>query len=128
MVSRRWLTLVPAVLLVASCSSGAEPSPKAAPTTHPTTARPPSGIQVLDPVFVMNDNGTATLSARILNHTDEAAAVSDAYFDSEVRPGLMFRFFRSATLAIPSKGEVRIGQEVPAKVRLSPDPTPGQTI
>ena len=122
------LALVPALLLVASCGSGSEPPAKATPTPHATTTRTPSGIQVLDPVFVLNDNGSATLSASIVNHTDDDVAVSDAYFEDEVPPGLVFRFFRSPTLAIPSKGEVKIGQEVPAKVRLAPDPRVGQTV
>ncbi len=70
----------------------------------PRRPDPRDGIQVLDAVFVMNDNGSATLSASIVNHTDDDVAVSDAYFEDEVPPGLVFRFFRSPTLAIPSNG------------------------
>jgi hypothetical protein len=128
MLSRRLSTVVLALLLVASCGSESEPPAKAAPTPHSTTTRPPHGVQVLDPVFVMNDDGSATLSARILNHTDDGVAVSDAYFEDEVPPELTFRFFRSPTLAIPAKGEVKIGQEVPAKVRLAPHPRVGQVV
>ncbi|MET0931359.1 MAG: hypothetical protein ABWX74_17695 [Aeromicrobium sp.] len=54
-------------------------SPRAAPTAasaSPTVEVP--DVEVKEPVFVMNDDGTATLSATVVNHTKKALEINSA--------------------------------------------------
>lgn len=125
--ARRLLILLPALLLVASCGSESEPTAKATPTAT-TSASPREHIEVLDPVFVMNDDGSATLSAQVVNNTDEAAAISDAYFDGEQPDEWALRVFRSGNFLIAANGKTTLGEEDPAKVRIANAPTVGTKV
>jgi hypothetical protein len=85
MMNRR----VAALLLVASVVAGAgvgaavhaatseQPARTAAPAVSSTPTPAKKGVEVKDPVLVANDDGTATLSATIVNHTARALVVNN---------------------------------------------------
>jgi hypothetical protein len=53
-----------------------EAKPRASTTTP--TSQVKTGVEVKDPVLVSNDDGGATLSATLLNHTDAAVTINSA--------------------------------------------------
>ena len=121
----RYALALAGLLLVASCGSESAPPPKAAPST---SAIPRADVEALDPVLVMNDDGSATLSASIVNNTDEGVAVSNAYFDDAGIEGPQLRIFRSGTFVVAPNGKAALGQEEPATVRLANAPEVGTTV
>lgn len=127
-LARRLMVLVPVMLLVASCGSESAPPKKPAPT--PTVGASHRGhIDVLGAVFVMNDNGSATLSARLVNHTDDAAAISDAYFDGEQPSEWALRVFRSDHNVIVPNGKTALGgEDGPATIRVAHAPEAGDVV
>lgn len=52
--------------------------PSAAAPTRPPVAEPLPDVEVIKPVLVMNDDGTATLSATLVNHTQKALEINNA--------------------------------------------------
>jgi hypothetical protein len=120
--ARHVLALFVGLLLLTACGSESEPRPKAEPSS---TATPRADVEVLDPVLVRNDNGSATLSAKIVNHTDGVVAISNAYFDDNRPDGPQLRVFRSSAFAVAADGKATLGLEAPATVRIANSPDAG---
>ena len=117
------------VLLALLVSCGTESGPPAKATATSTSANHRDDIEVRDAVLVMNDDGSATLSARIVNHTDEPSGISNAYVGEEPYEGVTVRFFQSADNAIPANGKASIGGETdPIRVRVMDVAKLGTTV
>ncbi len=63
---------------VVSCGTESDPPAKATATST-SSANHRDDIEVLDAVLVKNDDGSATLSARIVNHADEPTRSQRVY-------------------------------------------------
>ncbi|MET0930946.1 MAG: hypothetical protein ABWX74_15610 [Aeromicrobium sp.] len=53
------------------------PTPTPTPTTTTTTTTDPGSVAVMDPVVVVNRDGSATISAELTNSTDTEVALMD---------------------------------------------------
>ncbi|WP_159539733.1 hypothetical protein [Aeromicrobium sp. 9AM] len=79
-------------------------------------------------MLVRNENGLATLSARILNHTDKVVAISNAYFDDARPEGPQLRVVRTGAVNIAADGKATLGHEAPAAVRIANSPGAGAAV
>ena len=62
-------------LAIAGCSDSSD-APAAKPPVATTSATPKATIELTDATFVMNPDGSATLSATIVNHTQKAQLIT----------------------------------------------------
>jgi hypothetical protein len=122
----RYALALAGLLLIASCGSESEePPPKAEPST---SATPRADVEVLDPVLVRNDNGGATLSAKIVNHTHDVVEFSDAYFEDTRPDGPQLRIIPTGAFDVAADGKATLGHEAPAAVRIANSPGAGAVV
>ena len=111
----RYVLATVLLLLLASCGTESDPPAKATATPSPSHR---DDIEVLDAVLVMNNDGSATLSARIVNHTDEATEISNAYVGEHPYEGAAVRFFQAHNV-VPANGRTSTGDETdPVRIRV----------
>lgn len=115
----RYVLATVLLLLLGSCGTESDPPAKATATPSPTIGASHRGdIDVLDAVLVKNDDGSATLSARIVNHTAEASEISNAYVGEHPYEAAAVRFFRADNV-IPAHGKTSTGGETdPVRIRV----------
>ena len=115
--------------LLASCGAESDPPTKAAPT--PTSSANHRGdIEVLDAVLVMNDDGSATLSARIVNHTDRARAlggVTTRDADYDTYPIRFFSGMHQSAIEPGAKATIG-GTHDPVRIRIARGVEPGTRV
>ena len=115
--ARQFIALATTLFMLASCGSESDPG-KSAPKPS-TSATPRADVEVLDAVLVMNDDGSATLSAQIVNHTDTDQEISDAYVGEQYGDGPTVRVFRSDHNVIAADGTATTGgEDDPARIRM----------
>ena len=117
--ARHVLALFAALLLLAACGSESAPPAKATPTAPPKIGASHRGdVDVLDAVFVMNDDGSATLSAQIVSHLDLAQdLVSVSVGEDPDGPAL--RLFQSRGDVFRTDQTVSVGGESdPVRIRF----------
>lgn len=109
------------------------PSRAATPRASATTPTPAmtTGLEVRSPVLVANDDGSATLSATVVNHTDRALTINGAMGgmpdDFEAPPLLMFAGTPRATL--PPGSSTTIGRAgEPFRIRFRDRVQVGSTL
>lgn len=125
-LARRLILPALALLVVASCGSESDPSAKPTPST---SATPRADVEVRDAVFVLNDDGSATLSARIVNHTAENLEVSNVAVEDDSYPAEGLRWFRPTNRSIAADATTTAGHESdPVRIRLMDAGKPGDTF
>jgi hypothetical protein len=120
--------VLPIVLLAILASCGTESDPPAKATaTSTSSANHRDDIEVLDAVLVMNDDGSATLSARIVNHTDADTKISRAYLRKDEEASI--RVFPANKDVIHAGGEATTGGvSDPVRIRVPNAPETDATI
>jgi hypothetical protein len=131
LLARRLLVLVFALLLLASCGSESEPRAKATATPTPTVGASQRGdIDVLDAVLVMNDDGSATLSAQIVNHTDEPREIGNVTLSDLDVVGEPIRRWGIATHSMIKPGATATIGNIDdlVRIRVARDVAPGKDV
>jgi hypothetical protein len=125
--ARHVLALFVGLLLLTACGSESEPTPKASPPP-PIGASHRGDIDVLGAVFVMNDDGSTTLSAEIVNHLDLAQdLVSVSLGDDPNGPDL--RLFQTRGDTFRTGQTVSVGGETdPVWIRFLDVVKPGADL
>ena len=115
--ARQFIALATTLFMLASCGSESDPGKSASKPS--TSATPHADVEVLDAVLVVNDDGSATLSAQIVNHTDTDQEISDAYVGEQYGDGPTVRVFRSDHNVIAADGTATTGgEDDPATIRM----------
>ncbi|MET0931360.1 MAG: hypothetical protein ABWX74_17700 [Aeromicrobium sp.] len=85
----------------------------ATPSARPVAERTPTetpGVEVKDPVLVSNTDGTATLSATLINRTDRTVFISNEYGSDEREPLALLIWDSSREVMLEPGVPVRIGR------------------
>lgn len=125
------LALAACLLLLASCGSESDPPDEASAEPSPTVGASHHGkIDVLGAVLVMNRDGSATLSARIVNHTTVSREIGYAEFSDLDADSETIRLFgiRTHTMIQPRASATtgNIGDTV--LIRIARDIAPGKDV
>jgi hypothetical protein len=100
------------VAVDALTSSAPRPEAKPRASTAPSTPEVKTGVEVKDPVLVSNKDGGATLSATLINHTDDALDINRVTGGREndiEAPALLVYADRSTTWLEPAK-QMTVGE------------------
>jgi hypothetical protein len=124
----RYVLPIVLLALLASCGTESDPPAKATATST-SSANHRDDIEVLDAVLVMNDDGSATLSARIVNHSDAAREMSSAFVGEIPNEGATMRVFPANKNVIPAGGEATTGgASDPVRIRVTKSPEAGAKL
>jgi hypothetical protein len=131
MFVRSYVVVASTLLLVSACGGSADPV--ARPTkTASASATPRSDVEVTDAVLVKNKDGSATLSARITNHTDVTRELAEVDFgaDRDYEKFGPSRFFGPMTHTPLKPGATASTGSLgdPTRFRIIKSPKPGATI
>ena len=117
----RYALAVSALLLLASCGSESEPAAKAEPST---TATPRADVEARDPVLVMNDDGSASLSTQIVNHVGSTQSLQEALISDDDRE---VRIYTAGSNPFAPHRTVAVGRESdPVMIRFYGVVKPGE--
>ena len=125
--ARQFIALATTLFVLASCGSESDPT-KTAPKPS-TSATPRADVEVLDAALVMNDDGSATLSAQIVNHTDDPRELGDVTFSDLDAPQEAIRRFGIAAHSIQPGATATTGNTGdPVRIRIARDVSPGDAV
>lgn len=128
---RSVLMVVAGVLALTSCTSTSDPVDAVTATPRPTIGASHRGdIDVLAAVLVMNRDGSATVSARIVNNTDQPRTIGDVTLRDPGDGEYPLRSFGLQAHSMIDPGETvttgNIGD--PVRIRMFRDVTVGQEV
>jgi hypothetical protein len=122
------LTLAMTAALVLAGCTGSSEAPTTKPTATKTSAKPKATIELADAALVTNPNGSATLSATIVNHTDEEQEFTGYTIK---RDGVAVRtrsFHLSAYSNVGAGKSVTIGTTRSTQIQVDDKTSVGQSL